>query len=85
MSYLGRNLPLSSLKVAVDKTAPTNLLLFLVHYDLPEKVEEYLNILNREFSNRNIYLSGNETLLKELNVPERLNRLTSVVDLEQLI
>lgn len=83
--YMGPNLPFSSLKVAVEETAPTNLLFFLVHYDLPEKMEEYLNILSREFSNQNIYLSGNETLLKELNVPERLNRLTSVVDLEQLI
>lgn len=80
--YLGANVPLASLVLAVEETAPSNLLLFFVHHDLPEKVEEYLNILTDHFSDQNIYLSGNENLLRDINLKQNLNWIPTVADLE---
>lgn len=80
--YLGANVPMASLKLAVKETRPSNLLLFLVHNDLPEKVGEYLNILTDQFSAQNIYLSGNENLLREIDLKKNLKWIPFVADLE---
>lgn len=83
--YLGGNVPLQSISAAVKDIKPANLLLFLVHYDLPENTEAYLNELNKRFSKQKIYISGNQKLIDQLKCGRKINWLKHVNDLERLL
>lgn len=76
--YLGANVPLSSVSGAVEDTGVSNLLLFLVHYDLPEVVTGYLEALKNEFRNKHIYIAGNKKLLSELEKTKNMTLLNTV-------
>lgn len=60
--YLGSDVPVQSLISAVADTVPQNLLLFLVHHDLPSEMEDYLNELGATFTNKKIYAAGGQIL-----------------------
>jgi len=64
--YLGSNMPISSLQKSVQELIPHALYIFLIHYDLPEKAQQYLNSLAFAFKDCKIYVSGNEHLLSQL-------------------
>jgi hypothetical protein len=81
--YLGPNVPLSTLKVAVKETNPDNLLFFLVHYNLPENIQGYLNELTACFSQQKICVSGREKLLDKVDFKKSLCRVNSVEELER--
>ncbi|HEX6982558.1 MAG TPA: MerR family transcriptional regulator [Balneolaceae bacterium] len=81
--YLGGNVPLQSLSIAVEDINPANLLLFLVRHDLPENIQTYLSELSSRFNKQNIYLSGKHKLINQLNTGEKIHWLKSVDDLEQ--
>jgi DNA-binding transcriptional MerR regulator len=81
--YLGSNVPLSTLKIAVKDINPDNLILFLVHYNLPENTQGYLNQLRTQFNHQKIYISGNQKLLEEIDFKNNLYYLNSVESLER--
>jgi MerR family transcriptional regulator, light-induced transcriptional regulator len=81
--YLGSSIPFDTLKDAVKETSPANLLLFFVHYDLPEDVEQYIDTLEKHFSKINIHLSGNAKLLSQLKNRKRIKKLQAIDDLEK--
>lgn len=81
--YLGANVPLQSLKVAVKDTKPSHLLLFFVHNNLPENAQEYLNQLTVTIPKINLFLSGSRKLISQLETGKRIQWLKSIEDLEQ--
>ncbi len=81
--YLGANLPFQSLSGAVEEVSPSKLLMFLVHYDLPEIAQQYVNDLESVFPEQEIYISGNTKLLGQLEVGQNIHKLESVIDLEK--
>jgi len=85
VTYLGCNVPLQSISGAVKKTNPVNILLFLVHYDSPEDTQDYLNVMMKTFAEQNIFVSGNEKLISQLDISNNLNWLKSIEDLEQKV
>jgi len=83
--YLGGNLPMESIVTAVEQVQPKNLLLFLVHNDLPEVTQQYLDDLTSLHPVHNIYVSGNVSLLSQLEFAGPLHWLRDAEDLEQLL
>lgn len=83
--YLGANLPLTSVIDAVKDTNVENLLFFMVHYDQPEQVSEYLDELYTEFKEKEIFLAGNNKLIDQLNLKENFRFLKDVEALEEIL
>jgi MerR family transcriptional regulator, light-induced transcriptional regulator len=80
--YLGGNMPESTVIEAIDEIRPENLLLFLVHLDLPDDINQYLGRLVKSFKGERVYVSGNAQLLQALGEGKKLRLLKSVADLE---
>jgi DNA-binding transcriptional MerR regulator len=80
--YLGTNVPLQSIAVAVQQTKPHNLLLFIVHNDLPGELKDYCNRLKKLFNGK-IYLAANEKLGKYLKGHNKIHLLPNIQALEQ--
>jgi len=83
--YLGVNVPQQSLVSAVNDSIPKNLLFFLVHNNLPNQVQNYLNELSTAFASKNIYFSGNQNLIRQLAPVKNIHWLQSVEDLQQAL
>lgn len=83
--YLGANIPMQSLKIAVKDTDPDHLLFFLVHYDLPENTDQYLDQLRSSFPAKNIYLTGSDKLISQLKTGDKIQWVKSVDHLEELL
>ena len=83
--YLGSNVPMESVYAAINDTKPQNLLLFLVHYDLPDQIQKSLNRLNSYFSGSNIYLAGNQKLLSQLNYFDKIRSLYTIDSLDLIL
>ena len=83
--YLGANLPMDSIAAAVEQILPDNLLLFLIHNDLPEGAQQYLNDLASHLRLDNLYVSGNPDLLNRLEINPPLHWLQTVDNLEQVL
>lgn len=82
--YLGDNVPMESLIMAVRDTAAQNLLLFLVHNDLDEERIHYLQNLGNTFTSRKIHVVCDHRL-SHLKLSKRINLLHSVNDLEKTL
>lgn len=80
--YLGSNVPIKSLKSAVLETKPDNILIFFVHFDLPEQIQIDIDNINKYFSGDRIYLAGNNKLIKSIQNAEFLD---SVSDIERIL
>ena len=81
--YLGSNVPFETLISAVAEITPARLLFFLVHHDIPEHSQDYLNNLKKNFDKTKIHLSGNEKLINQLKTGKEFNWIRSVEELEQ--
>jgi DNA-binding transcriptional MerR regulator len=81
--YLGSDVPARSLEAAVKNTKPQHLLFFLVHNDLPEMVDEYLQQLEKSFSGKRIFAAGDEAIISQLKPVKKTRWLKSVEDLER--
>ena len=80
--YLGPNVPLSSVENILNDVDIQKLLLFMVHSDLPEKVEKYLNDLSKMAGKRRVFIAGRGVEPEVFENKEQLVRLTSVEDLD---
>ena len=83
--YLGMNLPLSSVEDTLNNIKVDKILLFLVHNNLPENVEEYLQQLNNVGKGKEILVAANEDLARESGVESTVKWLHSVEDLETVL
>jgi MerR family transcriptional regulator, light-induced transcriptional regulator len=83
--YLGSNVPIKSLKPAVLETKPDKILMFLVHFDLPDQIQKDIDIINTYFTGDRIYLAGNQKLIKSINFPHNAEFLESVSDIERIL
>ena len=64
---------------------PQYLLLFLVHYDLPEQIQKSLDKLASSFNGTKIYLAGNQKLIEQINLNVNTEYLQSVESLAAVI
>jgi hypothetical protein len=81
--YLGSNLPLQSLKTVVKTVSPKNLLLFIVHQNLPDDIQEYFNKLSNEFKGKKIFVAADEKVTNGLKKRNNIFFLNSVENLEE--
>lgn len=81
--YLGGDVPFPSLEKAIKDTRPANLLFFVVHHELPEHLQDYLNSLVNSFTGKKIYVSGNTNVIQQLIPGKKIQWLKSIEDLEQ--
>jgi len=80
--YLGTNVPFQSITSAVEQIKPDNLLLFMVHNDVPENLKNYFNQLVKIF-NGQIYLAANEKLTTQFKSNKKIHLLQNISVLEQ--
>jgi len=83
--YLGSNLPVESVISAIDHINPKNLLMFLVHYDLPEQIQKSLDKLTASFFGNKIYLAGNNKLISQIKLNVKTEYLQSIESLEEVL
>jgi len=83
--YLGSNLPVESVISAIHQIKPRNLLMFLVHYDLPEQIQKNLDKLTYSFYGNKIYLAGNSKLISQINLNDKTEYLQSIESLEMVL
>lgn len=83
--YLGPDMPFDSLTNSVETLKPDFLLLFLVHGEDPESVNEYLDQLKQRFSGKKIFVAGNEAVISQLNTGKKLQCLVSVDELDKIL
>jgi DNA-binding transcriptional MerR regulator len=83
--YLGPKVPLFALRNTIDATKPSHLLLFMTRVRPIGNAQEYLSELVREFPTKNIYVSGNQRVLAELDFPSRSCWLKTLSDFESII
>ncbi|MCC8359246.1 MerR family transcriptional regulator [Salinimicrobium sediminilitoris] len=81
--YLGANVPLSSIKHTLEGLEIDNLMLFLVHHDLPEKIDTYLKELRDLAGQRQIFIAGGGVDPKILKDKKDIILLSTVEDLER--
>lgn len=74
--YLGQNTPNADLVSVYKMQKPDYLLTIITSSPTGEKVQEYLDMLGREFSNSKVFVSGLHTLQQSLSVPSNICSLT---------
>ncbi len=83
--YLGANVPFESIEITLTKTLPSHLLIFLVHYNIPEDSRKYLAALKKQGGTISIHISGNPELLGKLNISKEINWIKSPAQLEEIL
>lgn len=78
--YLGSNLPFESLISTTEEVCATHIFVFLVHYDHPEKAQEYVNSLIFKFKSCKIMIAGNHRLISKLQFDHRIEWIKEVDD-----
>ena len=83
--YLGANLPLHSLLESIKVIEPDYLLLFLIHQDVPEDVDRYIQKY-LDVHSKDIIIAGNITLMKKLKKDKegKIKFINSINDLEKI-
>ncbi len=83
--YLGASVPLDTLHVAIESVQPDCLLLFFVHYDVPENIGSYLSRIKKGFKMGRIFISGNEKLIDQISLADNIHWLKDIEDMETVI
>jgi len=83
--YLGQNIPFSNLKPVVEKTNPDFLLTSLTTYPSADNTVGYLQLLNSEFPDKKIFVSGQRVASVFLPFPTNVKRLDDFSDLIELL
>lgn len=81
--FIGSDLPVSSLDSAVQAIEPRRLLLFLVHNDVAENIQQYVRQLAKKHSRLEIFVAGKPQLLSLLPPAKNVRLLQNIEDLEQ--
>lgn len=80
--YLGSDIPLDSLISAINNIKPDNLLMFLIHYDHTNHIQEQIIKINDYFEGKKFYVAGNQKLIAGLNLNDKVEFLQSLENLE---
>ena len=83
--YLGSDVPLESLKEAVEQTNPSFLLTFLVRKNDAESDDELISHLSKHFRDQKVYVACEPSRLREIKTPKNISTLHSVEDLAALL
>jgi len=70
------------LEIATNQIKPKNILFFMIHFDLVEKSQSYLEELSKNFHDIHIHISGNDKLIELLQLPKNITWIKSVQQLE---
>lgn len=81
--YLGSNVPLESVEIAVEQVAPHCLLFFLVHNGLPENVQQYCDHLSAIAKGRKVYMAASEKMMVNLQLPKKFKWVNSLETFEK--
>jgi DNA-binding transcriptional MerR regulator len=81
--YLGPDVPLSSVKSTIATTRPSHLLFFMVHFDEPQRAQQYLEKMKASFSKK-IFIAGNIELISQLKLGSRIQWLSTTAELENI-
>ncbi len=81
--YLGSNVPLSSVSNTLGNLNIESLLLFMVHSDLPENIQNYIKELMNIVEERKILIAGSGIQSNEFSEYKNLVLLSSVDDLDR--
>lgn len=82
--YLGGNVPLSSLEEVIATNQVDQLLFFITYTQLGSEAQLYVNQLFRTFKGMKMYIAGSDQLIDQLHLPERMNWLKNIGDLQRL-
>lgn len=78
--YLGSNLPFESLISTMEDIQGTHIFVFLVHYNQPEKAQEYINSLIFKFKGCKVMIAGNHRLISKLKFDHRVEWVQTIDD-----
>lgn len=78
--YLGAKVPLYAVKKAAAGAHPQNLLLFMTRIRPVNDAREYIEQLSKDFSQLQIYLSGNDRLIAGLTLPANVHWIKSIYE-----
>lgn len=81
--YLGANVPISSVHHTLEDIEIDNLLLFMVHRNEPESIEDYLKELRTIAGEKRIFVAGSGLTIEEFPNDKAIVKLSSVPDLER--
>lgn len=81
--YLGANVPMDSVKMAIGDTGANNLLTFLVHKALSENIGQYISELVGISQSQKIFIAADKELAESVPSSSPFNWLYSVDDLQQ--
>lgn len=81
--YLGANVPLASVDNCINELHIENLLLFMVHCDLPANIDSYLKDLRQIVGNRRVFVAGRGTDLKKIKPSDSQVQISQVEDLQR--
>jgi DNA-binding transcriptional MerR regulator len=83
--YLGPKLPFSALKNAAEATRPDNLLFFMTRIRPLQEAQDYVDLLSAQFPATDIYLSGNQKILRAIIYPANVKWLEDIREFEKII
>ena len=83
--YLGSSVPVSAVEQITHRVNPQNLLLFLVHQDLPELLFDYLKQLSVRFPDQQIHVAANPERWVDTSSLSNIIWLNNVTDLEKIL
>ncbi len=83
--YLGSSVSSEAVFSAIKDIKPEYLLLFMIRYDHPKQVQEYLCELTKSFDGKKICVAGNYKLLSQLEYNGNVQWLQDINVLEKLL
>lgn len=83
--YLGSSVSQESITEVMSETHPDYLLFFMTHYDVPKRIQEYINDIKKKFQGRTIYVAGNSKLLSHIAFSKKVVWLNTIQSLQNLL
>ena len=83
--YLGQSTPQIDLISVYKIQHPDYLLTIITSSPSGDKVQDYLNMLGKEFRNSEIFISGLQALDQSLSIPSNLRLLTYAKEIKQVL
>ena len=83
--YLGQRVPFDNLKGTVEQIKPGKLIFFMVQMHPLEQLQEYLDLISKEFRDIQIFLSGFPYILSNLNIPSNIVWMKTPEDFNEML
>ncbi|WP_316785216.1 MerR family transcriptional regulator [Pedobacter frigiditerrae] len=83
--YLGDRVPIESLKDVMKNFKAEHLLFFMVRQRTIADARSYIAAIENNFSDVKIHLAGNEKLINNLSLNDRINHFSSIEEFKNLL